>query len=80
MSCERYKACHDASFLSWPGGLAVNICDDRAARRRRRRFKSGCAPIFLYLFSADPQRLSSAIYSGVGTDLVDSRELFGMGT
>ena len=62
MSCERYKACHNASFLSWPGGLAVNICDNRAAGRLRRRFKSGCTPIYLDLFSADPQRLFLLLY------------------
>ena len=45
------------AFLSWPSGLAVTICDNRAARRFRRKFKSGCTPIFLYVFSADPQRL-----------------------
>ena len=37
-------------FLSWPSGLAVTIWDDRAARRWRRRFKSGCTPIFLYIY------------------------------
>ena len=52
--------------------------------------------IFLYVFSADPQRLfllldilvsvqtfwtqGTCIYFGVGTDSVDSRELSGMGT
>ena len=49
-------------FLSLPSGLAVTICDDRAARRRHRRFKSDCTPIFLYIFSADPQRLFLLLY------------------
>ena len=35
----------------------IAVCDNRAARRWRRKFKSGCTPIFLYVFSADPQRL-----------------------
>ena len=30
--------------------LAVTICDNRAARRWRRKFKSGCTPIFLYIY------------------------------
>ena len=34
----------------------------RAARRYRRKFKSGCTPIFLYVFSADPQRLFLLLY------------------
>ena len=37
-------------FLSWLSGLAVTICDDRAARRWHCRFKSGCTPIFLYIY------------------------------
>ena len=44
-------------IYSWPSGLAVTICDNRAARRWRRKFKSGCTPICLYVFSADLQRL-----------------------
>ena len=38
------------AFLSWPSGLAVTICDNRAARRYRRKFKSGYTPIFLYIY------------------------------
>ena len=51
------KLATTAAVLSRPSGLAVPICDNRAARRYRRKFKSGCTPIFLYVFSADPQRL-----------------------
>ena len=35
---------------SWPSGLAVTICDTRAVRRWRRKFKSGCTPIFLFIY------------------------------
>ena len=52
----------------WPSGLAVTICDGRAAGRRHRRFKSGCTPIFLHVFSTDPQRpLLLLIYILVST-------------
>ena len=37
-------------YAYWPSGLAVIICDNRAARRYRRKFKSGCTPIFLYIY------------------------------
>ena len=49
-------------YISWPSGLAVTICNNRAARRWHRKFKSSCTPIFLYVFSADPQRLFLLIY------------------
>ena len=48
--------------ICWPIGLKVTIFDSRAGRHWRRKFKSGCLPIFLYVFSAVPQRIFVLLY------------------